>query len=67
MVIRRDRGDGHHQAKLTETKVREIRLLYASGAHTQRALAHVYGVSQQAIRMAIAGKTWRHVPMEAQP
>ena len=51
-------GTKHHQAKLTEDDVREIRAANATG----RSLAEIYGVSQVAIHLIRTRKTWKHVP-----
>jgi transcriptional regulator with XRE-family HTH domain len=47
--------------KLTDAKVREIRLRYEDGLSdvTQRELAAEFGVSPSAISDIVAGKTWR--------
>jgi hypothetical protein len=50
-------GEAHFAAKLTESEVREIRAANA----TNRSLASVYGVSQVAIHLIRARKTWKHV------
>jgi hypothetical protein len=44
-------------AKLTEAAVGEISRRYAAG-ESQRSLSREYGVTQSAISMALAGKTW---------
>lgn len=54
------RGSRHHNAKLTETSVDEIRQRVASGT-SQTALAREYGVSRIVIRSAVLGLTWAHV------
>ena len=51
------RGTAHHDAKLDEEKVRQIRL----SADTQRALAERYGVSTVTIRRVRQRKIWKHV------
>jgi hypothetical protein len=54
------RGEHHHQAKLTEDNVREIRRRLAQG-HYQTDIASDYGVGQYAIWAISCGKTWSHV------
>lgn len=51
------KGDGHHQAKLTEDQVREIRKLDKPHAE----IARQYGVSRPTITRAFTGKNWGHV------
>jgi hypothetical protein len=56
------RGSQHRDAKLTEEIVAEARARTASGEF-MRALAREYGVHSTAMRNAIIGVTWTHVPM----
>ena len=53
-------GEGHHGARLSTEKAREIRSLYQRGSRDfcHRALASRYGVSQEAVRKVIIGETW---------
>lgn len=51
-------GEGHHLAKLTDSKVREI--LVSSGVSVS-ALSRAYGVSRASIRDVLNGKTWKHI------
>lgn len=55
------RGSRHPAAKLTEAQAREIRALYASGAETQKQLAHRFGVSTAIVGGICRGRRWRHV------
>ena len=55
------KGEKHHEAKLTETQVREIRIKYANGGITYRQLALEYGVSYSIIGYIIRRKTWFHI------
>lgn len=55
------RGSQHHDAKVTEAQVREIRLRYALGRVTMECLAAEYGLSQTAVSQMVRRKTWRHV------
>lgn len=47
-------------AKLTDEKVREIRSLHAVGISYSE-IGRRYGVSHVAVRLAIIGRTWKHV------
>jgi hypothetical protein len=56
-------GADQHDAKLTDDKVREIKLrykprVYGYGAHC---LAQEYGVSKRIVQLIVRGKIWRHV------
>ena len=53
-------GEQHHQAKLSDKLVREIRVLRAEG-FTYRAIGDRMGVTQANISHVLRGKTWRHV------
>lgn len=55
-------GEGKFSSKLTAAEVREIRLLYAHGGHTQVQLGQRYGVTQTTISGLILRRTWGHVP-----
>lgn len=54
------RGELNGSAKLTATKVREIRKLRAHG-WTQQRIADKFGVKQPAIWKILSGKKWAHV------
>lgn len=54
------RGTEHHDAKLTEGKVREIRRRCGAG-EKQRDVAADYGVSQMAVWQVVNRKSWKHV------
>lgn len=54
------RGSRHHQAKLNERKVREIRALAAAG-QSLRSLAERFGVSDTLVGYVVKRKFWRHV------
>lgn len=47
--------------KLNESKVRQIRNLYATGLYSQAQLARQVGVSPSTIGAIIHRKTWKHV------
>ena len=55
------RGERQHLAKLTRFKVKEIRRLYATGDHTYRGLAAMFGVCATNIAKIVHHRTWRHV------
>ena len=56
------KGAGRPAAKLTDATVTLARTLYASG-HRVTELARTFGVTHATMRLALCGKTWRHVPM----
>ena len=51
-------GEKNRNAKLTEEKVRLIRMLLSKG-NTQRIIAETFGVSSDTISKINIGKTWR--------
>lgn len=55
------RGERQWCAKLTESEVREIRMLYNSGSYSQYQLADIYGVYQGRISSITRRKSWKHV------
>lgn len=55
------RGEQQHDAKLTEQGVIVARMLYLGGSN-YRDLAKQYGVTPTAMRWAVTGKTWSHIP-----
>jgi hypothetical protein len=57
----RPRGEDHHQAKLTEIMVREIRWRFGRGGWTKADLARRFPVDEVTIGEVIAGKTWGHL------
>jgi len=56
------RGESHHNTKLTDAKVIEIRTRYAAGGITQKQLASEYCVCFQLINLIINRKIWKHLP-----
>lgn len=54
------RGESHHQAKLTESSVMEIRQKWSAGGISKRMLAKLHGVSDRNIRLILKGETWKH-------
>jgi len=64
-MLTKDRGNKvkgikHHNAKLTEAQVQQIRKQYASGM-SLRALAEQYGVIHSTIHRIVTKKLWKHV------
>ena len=57
----RPAGSKHHNAKLDEKKVREIKTRLALGEETGEAIAKQYGVSASVISGIKNGHHWRHV------
>ncbi len=57
---RMPRGSRHHQSKLNEEQVEEIRRLHARGL-SQRALGRRYGVSGTMVGYIVNRRFWRHV------
>lgn len=55
-----NRGSRHGMSKLTEGQIDELRALYATGDHTQNALAARYGIRQQQVSKIIRGESWGH-------
>lgn len=54
------RGEQHGRAKVTDTAVREIRALAASGA-SQRTLSRRFGLAQTTVGQIIRRESWAHV------
>ena len=55
------RGALHHQAKLTEAQVLDIRAVYAAGAASQRQLARKYNVDRGTIQHIVKRMVWTHI------
>jgi DNA-binding phage protein len=51
------------RTKLTVEQVLEARLRYASGEREFSKLARDYGVSREALRSAVEGRTFKYLPM----
>jgi hypothetical protein len=67
MQDRKERGRGiagerHHQAKLTNDRVRRIRALYIKGKYTASELADKFHVTSRTIFHVVSGRTWSHLP-----
>lgn len=52
-------GERHHNAKLTQAQVDEIREKYSDRHLSTAKIAALYGVSQPAISYILIGKTWK--------
>lgn len=60
-VIPDNTGISNGRAKLTESDVKTIRELYATGKYHQKELANMFGIHQTGISGIILRKTWRSV------
>jgi hypothetical protein len=58
------RGERNGRAKLTDDKVRALKMDLASGA-SERRVAKTYGISRSALRLIKSGETWAHVTVES--
>lgn len=58
---RQCRGEKFSSSKLTDSAVREIRDLYASGTALQRDLAQRFGISQTTVSTVVNRKAWKHI------
>jgi hypothetical protein len=59
----RNKGTKNPISKLTEADIPVIHRLFKAG-HTYAALGRKFGVDEARIRGIVAGKEWRHVPVE---
>lgn len=57
----RKRGSLNPRVKLTETDVKEIRRIYATGKLSQQKIADLYGVHRSTIADIINRRTWTHI------
>lgn len=55
---RRCRGEKHHNSKLSENQIYEIRKKYIPWKYTQKKLSEEYGVSHKAISLIVNRKRW---------
>lgn len=58
---RAQRGEKHHEAKLTEAHVLEVRRVYNNGGWTQADLATKFGVTRTLISRIVNRLIWKHV------
>lgn len=56
------RGIEHHNAKLTEDDIRQIRDAYANGIATELQLAKRFNVTRANIYLIVRRKHWTHLP-----
>ena len=56
---RQNKGEQHRSAKLTNEKVKEIRVKYSNGNITHMKLAKEYQVSQSTITQVLNNKYWK--------
>lgn len=61
MTTKRAKGEGAGSSKLTDKQVLIIRKLYKEGDHSMRALAKMYGITNQNVCRIINRATWRHI------
>lgn len=54
-------GIHNGRAKLTDEKVKELRLKWSTGEYSQRQLAKEYGVDQAKVWSVLHNKSWKHV------
>ena len=59
------RGERHSNAKLTDDAVLQIRTRYPPGTSMAQ-LAREFGVTPQAVRNVLLGKSWAHVQQPAE-
>ena len=55
------KGQSNGNSKLTDTLVKEIRLLYNSGSYTTVQLGKKYGVTRSTISYIVNNKTYTHL------
>lgn len=58
---RMKRGNQLPQAKLNETKIRNMRSLYQSGDYTHQAIAKSFDVSREMVGNIVRRKYWKHI------
>ena len=58
---RASQGSTRPLAKLDDTKVREMREIYAAGGIGFKKLGQMYGVTAGVAHEAVTGRTWKHV------
>ena len=54
-------GENHHNAKLTEEQVLEIRKLYSQKKHNKTKLGEMFNMSRPYISSIINKKYWKHI------
>lgn len=58
-------GEKNSRSILTESKVREMRKMYLTGAYSCRELGIMFGVAVNTASYAIRGKSWPHVSIQS--
>lgn len=56
-------GEAHHNARLNEALVLEIRYRHAHGERSRRALSAEFGIGPSTLDDVLSGRTWKHLPM----
>ena len=56
------RGELHHKAKLTASKVSQMRAIHESGGISHTQLAAQFGVTRGLVGFIIKREIWKHVP-----
>lgn len=56
----RPRGEAHYRARLTDERVREIRIRAAAG-EMQKIIAEDFGIWQSTVSSVVRRATWKHV------
>lgn len=64
--VKKELGEMHHQAKLTNDQVIEARKRYAAGERA-KLLAEEYGLTRTAFHSMLTGKTWGYLPGAVDP
>lgn len=54
-------GEHHHQAKLTDSQVIEIRQKYQPKTYSLKRLAQEYNITKSNIRFIVTGRSWKHL------
>ncbi len=55
------KGGIHHNSKLTDTQILDIKEMYKKGNISQEAIGKIYGVKQTQISRIVLGKRWNHI------
>jgi hypothetical protein len=55
------KGEDHGRSKLTESNVKEIRKLYATGKYLQRELGARFGIAQTQVSSIVRREQWAHI------
>lgn len=61
--LRHTFGEHHHQARLTEGQVMEIRKLAFDGQHDDKAIGEMFGICSSKITAIVNGRRWAHLPL----